>query len=166
MARDRRFVAKHRGGLLEPARHRLLAAWAADCAERVLPLFAKHRPSDPRPASAIESARAWARGEIAVGVARRAAVQAHAAARDATDDAARAAARAAGHAVATAHMADHALGPVYYGVKAVKAASAKADAGSRAEAEHEWQRARLPEDIRELVSSAIAEGTVLGAWQP
>src|SRR5512139_2239233 len=128
MARDRRFVAKHRGGPLDKARHRQLAAWAADCAERVLPLFARRHPKDPRPTRAIESARAWARGEIAVGAARRAAVEAHAAAREATDAAARAAARAAGHAVATAHMADHAFGPVYYGVKAVKASSPPADA--------------------------------------
>ena len=166
MARDRRFVAKHRGGPLNPARHRLLAAWAADCAERVLPLFAQRHPKDTRPTRAIESARAWARGEITVGAARRAAVEAHAAAREASDAAARAAARAAGHAVATAHMADHALGPVYYGVKAVKASSPAADAEFLAEAEHRWQRTRLPEDIRELVSSAIDEGSVLGEWHP
>ena len=166
MARDRRFVAIHRGGQLDPTRHRLLAAWAADCAERVLPLYVRCYPDDPRPARAIEGARAWARGEITVGAARRAAVEAHAAAREAADEAARAAARAAGHAVATAHMADHALGPVYYGVKAVKAASSDSDANTRGEVEHEWQRTRLPEEVRELVSSAIEEGSVLGAWRP
>jgi hypothetical protein len=93
-------------------------------------------------------------------------VEAHAAAREASDEAARAAARAAGHAVATAHMADHALGPVYYGVRAVKAASSDTDASARGEIEHEWQRTRLPEEIRELVSLAIQEGSVLGAWRP
>src|SRR4051812_38586887 len=98
MARDRRFVAQHRGGELSSARHRLLAGWAADCAERVLPLYVRHRPDDSRPALAIEGARAWARGELTVGAAMRAAVEAHAAAREATDEAARAAARAAGHA--------------------------------------------------------------------
>jgi hypothetical protein len=166
MARDRRFVAIHRGGQLDPTRHRLLAAWAADCAEHVLPLFTRCCPDDPRPARAIDSARAWARGEITVGAARRAAVEAHAAAREASEETARAAARAAGHAVATAHMADHALGPVYYGVRAVKAASSDADANTRGQAEHEWQRAHLPEEIRELVSSAMEEGSVLGAWRP
>jgi hypothetical protein len=166
MARDPRFVAMHRGGQLDLTRHRLLAAWAADCAERVLPLFVRHHPDDPRPARAIEGARAWARGEITVGAARRASVEAHAAAREASDEAARAAARAAGHAVATAHMADHALGPVYYAIKAVKAASSDTDASTQGMVEHEWQRTRLPEEIRELVSSAIEEGSVLGAWQP
>ncbi len=166
MARDRRFVAIHRGGELDPTRHRLLAGWAADCAEHVLPLYVRSHPNDSRPARAIDGAHAWARGEITVGAARRAAVEAHAAAREASDEAARAAARAAGHAVATAHMADHALGPVYYGVKAVKAASSDADANTRAKVEHEWQRTRLPDDIRELVSSAIEEGSVLGRWRP
>ncbi len=166
MARDRRFVAVHRGGLLEPTTHRLLAEWAADCAEHVLPLYARRHPDDPRPARAIEGARAWARGEIKVGAARRAAVEAHAAAREAADEAARAAARAAGHAVATAHMADHSLGPVYYGVRAVKALSADADASTRGNVEHEWQLTRLPQEIRELISSAINEGSVLGTWQP
>lgn len=166
MARDRRFVAVHRGGLLELTEHRLLARWAADCAEHVLPLYVGPHPDDPRPARAIEAARAWSRGEITVGVARRAAVEAHAAAREASDEAARAAARAAGHAVATAHMADHALGPVYYAVRAVKAASSAADASARGNVEHEWQRTRLPEEIRELIESAIAEGSVLGSWRP
>ncbi len=39
MARDRHFVALHRGGSLDLASHRLLASWAADCAEHVLPLL-------------------------------------------------------------------------------------------------------------------------------
>src|SRR5690348_4878769 len=106
--RDRRFVAAHRGGPLGIAHHRLLAVWAADCAERVLPLFEESSPDD-RPRRAVEMARAWARGEVPVGAAQKAAVAAHAAARGAARAAATAAARAAGHAVATAHMADHSL---------------------------------------------------------
>ena len=88
--------------------HRALALWAADCAERVLPCFEAKYPRDDRPRKAVEAARAWARGEMAVSEARAAAFAAHAAARDAEDPAARAAARAAGHAAATAHVAGHA----------------------------------------------------------
>ena len=69
--RDRRFVAVHRGGPLDVARHRLLAAWAADCADRVLSLF-RECSSDDRPQRAVEMARAWARGEVSVGDARKA----------------------------------------------------------------------------------------------
>src|SRR5881394_2649753 len=116
--RDRRFVAVHRGGPLDKAKHRLLAVWAADCAERVLSLF-EECTADDRTRRAIETARAWARGEVSGGTAQKAAVRAHAAAREMTSKSAIAAARAAGHAVATAHMADHSLGAVIYALKAL-----------------------------------------------
>jgi len=53
---------------------RAQAAWAADCAERVLPLLEDVFPGDDRPRKAIEAARAWARGEIRVSEARTAAL--------------------------------------------------------------------------------------------
>ena len=37
--------------------------FACDCAERVLPMFEKQRPSDDRPRKAIETARRYANGE-------------------------------------------------------------------------------------------------------
>jgi hypothetical protein len=151
--RDRRFVAVHRGGPLDVARHRLLAAWAADCAERVLSLFKEHSPDD-RPKRAVEVARAWARGEVSVGDAQKAAVGAHAAARAVTSNSAAAAARAAGHAVATAHMADHCLGAAVYARKAVEATGTSTD-GERA-----WQLGRLPDGVRELVVSALGASRI------
>lgn len=152
-SRDPRFVAIHRGGTLTPETHNLLALWAADCAEHVLPLFEAQTPEDQRPRQAIEAARAWAHGEITMMQAREAATAAHAAAREAIVAAARNAARAAGHAAATAHMADHELGPAAYGIRAVQAANAGAEAISAGEAERAWQRSRLPQEIRELVLS-------------
>ena len=146
--RDRRFVAVHRRGPLDLAKHRLLAAWAADCAEHVLPLFEKCS-SDDRPRRAIEIGRAWARGAVPTGAAQKAAVAAHAAAREVADEAAIAAARAAGHAVATAHFADHCLGLPLYALKAVGAAGLSVDA------ERAWQVKRLPEEVRDLVVSAL-----------
>jgi hypothetical protein len=146
--RDRRFVAVHRGGPLDAAKHRLLAAWAADCAERLLPLFEECSPDD-RPRRAVQTARAWARGEASVGDCMKAAVGAHAAARSVTSKSATAAARAAGHAVATAHAADHSLGPVIYGLQATEAA------GGSTDAERAWQLERLPDAVRELVVSAL-----------
>jgi len=32
--------------------------------------------------------------------------------------------------------------------------------------EHQWQRERLPEAVRELVVSAQEQKSVLGKWQP
>src|SRR5512138_2715408 len=45
---------------------RIVAAWAADCAERVLGLFEAEAPGDGRPRAAIARARAFARGELEV----------------------------------------------------------------------------------------------------
>lgn len=148
--RDPRFVTVRRGGTLEDVDHRLLALWSALCAERVLPLFEAARPGDDRPRRAIEQARAWARGEITMTQAREAAYAAHDAAREATG-AAKEAARATGHAVATAHMADHELGGAAYALRAVRAAAPSEVRDEAGRAECAWQRAQLPDQIRELV---------------
>ena len=148
--RDQRFVAVHRGGLLGLGEHRLLAGWAAECAAHLL----KGLPfgvEDGRLVDAIEVGRAWARGEVPTGAAMKAAVACHAAAREVANTAAVAAARAVGHAVATAHMADHCLGVVLYGRKAIELS------GGVFEVEREWQVERLPEAVRELVVSALIE---------
>ena len=95
--------------------HRSLVLWAADCAERVLPYFEEKYPKDGRPRKAVEAARAWARGEIALSEVRAAAFAAHAAARAAAAHAAACgAARAAGHAAATAHVAAHGVQAATY----------------------------------------------------
>lgn len=151
--RDLRFVRQHRGGLLDETDHRLLASWAADCAEHVLPLFGAKYPGDERPKCAIKTARAWARGEATVNEAREAACAAHAAARSVSDAVAREVARAAGHAVATAHMADHELGAAMYAIRAVRLTASSGEADAAGEQECQWQRQQLPEAIRELVLS-------------
>jgi hypothetical protein len=121
-----------------------LALWAADCAEHVLPYFEKERPKDDRPRKAIEAGRAWARGAIRVGEARKAALDAHAAARDVNQAAARAAARSAGHAAATAHVAGHAPHAADYAIKAAEAAGVAY--------EREWQCQHLQKHLRPMVS--------------
>lgn len=148
--RDPRFITIRRGGTLLDSDHRLLAIWAADCAERVLALFEAVRPLDPRPRHAIDQARAWARGEITMTVARTAAGHANGAARDLAG-APRHAAYAAGQAAAVAHVAAHELGAAAYAIKAARAAAALSDAARAARDECRWQRERLPEAIRELV---------------
>jgi hypothetical protein len=104
---------------------------------------------DGRLVDAIEVGRAWARGEVRTVAAMKAAVACHAVAREVVDGAAVVAARAVGHAVATAHMADHCLGVVLYGRKAIELS------GGVFEMERAWQVAQLPELVRELVVSAL-----------
>lgn len=120
---------------------RIVAAWAADCAERVLGLFEAEASHDRRPRDAIDRLRAYSRGELQAGQARSLGGEANAAARDAAGPAAVAAARAAGQAAAIAHMGAHALGAAAYAAKAVGlAAPDRPDAVDR---EVDWQLGRL-----------------------
>jgi hypothetical protein len=148
--RDPRFITTRRGGTLTDADHRLLALWAAACAEHVLPYIESARPSDPRPRLAIAQARAWTRGEVKMSQSRAAAGHANAAARDLTG-AARHAAFAAGQAAAVAHVAAHELGAAAYAIKAARAAAPGGEGERAGRRECRWQRERLPEAIRELV---------------
>ncbi|HEY7123758.1 MAG TPA: hypothetical protein VH540_07370 [Ktedonobacterales bacterium] len=148
--RDPRFVTIRRGGILTDADHRLLALWAAACAEHVLDLFEEAQPSDPRPRHAIEQARAWVRGEIKMQEARTAAGHAMAAARN-LRGAARYAAYAAGQAAAVAHVAAHELGAAAYAIKAARAAAPEGEGERAGRRECRWQRGQLPEAIRALV---------------
>ncbi len=148
--RDSRFVTIRRGGSLTDPDHHLLALWAASCAEHVLDLFESARPQDPRPRDAIESARAWVRGEVTMMQARAAGGHAMGAARD-LRGAARHAAYAAGQAGAVAHVAAHELGAAAYAIKAARAAAPAGAGDAAGRLECRWQRHQLPEAIRELV---------------
>lgn len=129
------------------AGHTILAAWAADCAERVLPSFESRAPGDSRPRDAINALRTWIdTGEFHMAEVRRASLAAHAAARSVEDDdAARSAARAAGQAMATAHVPRHALAAALYAATAVRDSSPLTGAAAAALREREWQYRHLGE---------------------
>src|SRR5258705_2003360 len=148
--RDPRFITVRRGGTLQDDDHRLLAIWAADCAQHVLHDFEQARPKDDRPRRAIDLGRAWVRGEIKWAEARIAAGHANAAARD-LRGAARHAAYAAGQAAAVGDVAAHELGAAAYAIKAARAAAAEDDSVAAGRLECQWQRAQLPHQIRDLV---------------
>jgi hypothetical protein len=103
---------------LSEADRRIVAAWAADCAERVLGLFEAEAPGDSRPRDAIARTRAFACGELDVAGEIRRRFVAGGAARGVKTPAAVAAARAAGQAAAIPHLGAHALGAAAYAVKA------------------------------------------------
>ena len=144
--RDKRFIAVHRGGPLKREQHDQLIKWACDCADHVLYLFGKN--IDERLKNALNVAKEWEQGNVSVGDARKASLDAHAVARESSDPIAIAVARSVGHAVATAHMADHSLGAKWYALKAVK------NAGMSIEEERKWQDVKLPSEIKKLVQTA------------
>ncbi len=143
---------------------RVLAAWAADCAERTLALFEAEAPGDRRPREAIDGVRSFARGDMRIGQVRDLSVRAHAAARDLGDPAAAAAARAAGQAAGTAHMAAHARGAAAYAAKAA-ALAAPHDPTAVAD-EVRWQLDRASPAVREVLRrlpSSTRPAGMLGA---
>lgn len=148
--RDPRLITIRRGGTLTDDHHRLLAEWALQCAEHVLPLFEHDHPGDTRPREAIAVGRAWVRGEVPMTVAHDTAFIANAAGRGQPDPA-KFAALSAGQAVAVAHVAAHDLGAAAYAIRAVGASVGPADAARVQAEERRWQRDRIPAELRELV---------------
>ncbi len=126
---------------------RLVAAWAADCAERVLPLFEAEAPDDDRARDAIARARAFCRGELGAAEEIRRRFVAGRAAHSATTPGGAAAARAAAQAAGVAHMGAHALGAAAYAAKAVALAAEDGRGADAASAELEWQLARMSAEV-------------------
>lgn len=148
-------VSRSRQTLSEPER-RLVAGWAAGCAERVLHHYEGAHPGDLRPRSAIERARAYSRGELDTAEEIRRRFADGGAAREARSPSAAAAARAAGHAAAVCHMGAHALGAAGYAVKsAMHSSSDPADASAQ---ELEWQFASMSLEVRDVLKSLPAVG--------
>jgi hypothetical protein len=131
---------------LSQADRRLVAAWAADCAERVLGLFEAEAPDDDRPRALIARARAFSRGELGTAEEIRRRFAGGIGAGDVQAPAAKAAARAAGQAVAVCHMGAHALGAAAYAVRA--AALAAPHRPGAAEAEVRWQPDHMSAEVR------------------
>jgi len=131
--------------LVNRTAHTIVAIWAADCAERVLPNFREKYPDDTRPREAIDAVREWARtGVFRMADVRKISRAAHAAAREVEGDAAarsaaRSAARAAGQAMATTHVPAHAIAAALYAATAVRDAANPHDADTAATRERYWQ---------------------------
>ena len=130
---------------LSEAERRIVAAWAADCAERVLGLFEAEAPDDARPRDGIARTRAFARGELDVAGEIRRRFVAGGAARGVSAPAA-AAARAAGQATAVPHMGAHALGAAAYAAKA--AGLGAANPRNAIHAEIRWQLGQVSVAVR------------------
>jgi len=135
---------------------RAIGVWAADCAERALPVYERHAGSDSRPRAAIEGIREFAAGGGRTARLRTLASEAHAAAREIGDPAAAAAARAAGvaaasaytHPLADVHQTKHIVGSAAYAALALEL-----DAGDQSVADSEVLRAieHAPRAAREVL---------------
>ena len=141
---------------LSEAERRIVAVWAADCAERVLGLFESEAPGDSRPRDAIARTRAFARGELDTAEQIRRRFVGGGAAREATSQAGAAAARAAGQAAAVPHMGAHALGAAAYAAKA--AALAAPDRPDAVVDEIRWQLQAMSPAVRSALGQLPPAG--------
>ncbi len=106
----------------------ILGRWAADCAERALPIYEEVNNSDARPRDAIAGIRVFADGGKRNAKLRVLALDAYRASLETEDPAASAAARASSLAAASAYthpfadvnQAKHILGPAAYAALAVE----------------------------------------------
>lgn len=131
---------------LSEADRRLVASWAADCAERVLALFEVDVPGDGRARDGIDRTRAFARGELETAEEIRRRFLTGRAAQAAQSPAAVAAARSAGQAAGVAHMGAHALGAAAYAAKAAALASGGHEGARRDEVR--WQLDHMSTEVR------------------
>jgi hypothetical protein len=131
---------------LSEADRRLVAAWAADCAERVLVLFEAESPADDRPRAAIARTRAFARGDLNTAEEIRRRFLGGVPTGEVQAPTAAAAARAAGQAIAICHMGAHALGAAAYAVKATSLAAP--DRPDVIDDEIRWQLAHMTAEVR------------------
>lgn len=148
--RDPRLVTERRGGTLTDSDHRLLALWATDCAESVVPLFEAEVPGDDRPRAATAATREWVAGDLRMMACRAAGGHAMGAARH-RSGAARFAAYAAGQAACVAHVPEHDLGAAAYAIKAEMAAASPENREAVRREARDRQRALVPDRLRDLV---------------
>lgn len=148
---ERTSTAPDRGRMRSPqtlseADRRLVAAWAADCAERVLGLFEAEAPDDGRPRALIARTRAFARGELNTAEEIRRRFAGGVGPGDVKGPAAATAARAAGQAVAICHMGAHALSAAAYAAIAV--GHANPDRPEAVADEIRWQLDHMSAEVR------------------
>lgn len=132
---------------LEDGQRRIVARWAAACAERVVALFVADAAAEAQIRDALARTFAYAAGGggTAEEIAKR--MIAVKAAGAASTPAGAAAARSVAQAAAVAHMGAHALGAAAYAVKAVSIGGDEV----AVRAELDWQLSQLSAGERDVL---------------
>src|SRR5512136_2435276 len=151
MARESKYFALSLEAL------RALGGWAADCAERALPVYEIQADADPRPRAALEGIRVFAAGGKRTAQLRSLALAAMSAAREVNDPAAAASARASGLAASSAYthpLADvqqtkHIVGPAAYAALALELDHAGDP--NIGDGEVCWAIEHVPSEVREVL---------------
>jgi hypothetical protein len=135
--------------------HRILAIWAIDCLNRILPLFEMKYPSEIILKTAVGTLQKWINGEIKMWDARKYTytVLALAKTMEKYDKPYSQIVRATSHCLATCHVPTHSEGTAMYAVSAIKLINkSKDDAVVLMENERIWQINHLKELMKNPLS--------------
>lgn len=140
---------------------RSIVGWAAECAERALPIFEATAPEDFRPREAIQAAHAFARHEVSMVALNRVGWAALTASQEVGDPVASAAAWAAGTVAFSAYtdsmptqdQINYILNAAAYAAYAIalRTEGRAADLASADDAEVQWAIERASSQVRRLV---------------
>lgn len=136
--------------------HKILAVWAIDCLNRVLPLFEIKYPNEIILKTAVGTLQKWIHDEIKMWDARKYTytVLALAKAMEKDDKPYSQIVRATSHCIATCHVPTHSEGTAMYVVSAIKLLnSGKANVVALMEDERMWQINHL----RELMNKPLSK---------
>ena len=145
--RDKKWVLEYRGGSLKIEQQKQLMKWAIDCVNHLLPLL--NNNINEKIINAINIGNNWITGKAKTGDAINVSREIIKYVKTLNNELEIAITRAAGHAVATAHMADHSMGTIYYGLKAIKIN------GGSIDSELNWEIEQIPSEIKELVINGL-----------
>jgi hypothetical protein len=145
--RNKKWVLEHRGGTLKVEQQKLLMKWSLDCVNHLLPIL--NNEVNDKIKNALEIGNNWIIGKVKTGEAIKIAREIIKYVRKIDNKVEISITRAAGHAVATAHMAEHSMGPVKYGIEALKII------GKPIEPEINWQIGKIPVELKELVLEGL-----------
>jgi hypothetical protein len=151
--RDKKWVLEHRGGLLKVNEQKQLMKWALECVNHLLPLL--NGSINDKITNAITAGNNWITGKATTGDAIKSAREILKYVRTLDNELEIAITRAAGHAVATAHMADHSMGPVKYSLVAIKIV------GGSIEKEVKWQIENIPNELKGLVLEGLINKKII-----
>ncbi|MDD2592443.1 MAG: hypothetical protein PHP11_04170 [Erysipelotrichaceae bacterium] len=104
--------------LISKQSHRVLIAWAFDCAFIFVNMVKNRYPDESRLVVAYDKAQRWAAGQIKMPEAKKAILNAHQIANEIDDEIYIALIRAVAQGLSTIHTPKHALGIVFYGLTA------------------------------------------------
>lgn len=128
--------------LIKTTEHKILAQWAIDCLERILPVFEEKYPDEVIPQTAIKILKQWMNDEIKMWEARKYCWTVLKLAREIEpkDKAACQIVRASSHCLATCHVPTHSEGVSIYVRSAIQYLNKdNENAIQLMEEEKEWQ---------------------------